>query len=205
MWSSTAFRFLRCVGFYPIAYSPNSNSFIVSNFLLFLNCLSFLSAAFGVFHLVPSFDEDSIFIIINQGSAYISFAALASITISPIFYRSKICTIFNSLIKIDNLLKKIFVFPDNKKPGKYAFIVLGLSLGYLAVIGICVEIYFPAWSLLGYQFWVYQVMCLLYPLFLTNFFYLTYHLKTRFEVLNNELEKMMESSDQTKLFDVSFI
>lgn len=202
MWSSPVFKLFRCAGFYPVVYERNSNLFISSYVFVIINFVYFVLNAIGAFTLLPSFEEDIIFTVVNHLTYFASFFALAFITTSPVFQQKNICFIFNSILKVDKLLNKIGVFTDNRKIDNRTYVAFGLMLG-LTVASCCVEICYPMWSLLGWTFWFYTIICLGYLMFLTSFFYVTYHLKTRFEMLNRHLEEMIEKCDKNKLFVVS--
>lgn len=201
MWSSPVFKLLRCAGFYPITYNPDSKLFTPSYYLCIINLIIFVLLSLDTLSVYPHFEGKAFFNIINQLCSYAFFVSLSVITISPICYQKKLCLIFNSITKIDNHFKKIGVVIDNKKPGNYTLIVFGISVG-LTGIGASLEYFFPMWSQQGRLYFLYQLAALVFLIFLANFSYLTYHLKIRFEILNLELEQMIEESDEAKLFEV---
>lgn len=194
MWRGNIFLLSRFCCQCPVTYT--GSQVIPSRFFITLNFFILFLIVVAVFlnYIAPPNAPEAVLHIALQLCAYSFRAAIVSIILSPVIYRKTICLVFNMIDDVDNSLKQLGVFPDLKIPVKLASITVTMLCVFKSVL-LAVEIYFISyWNASMLAFALYHIVCYYFAFFLMHFFYIMCHLKARYEVLNNALEKLKQSA-----------
>lgn len=192
---------LRAFGQFPIKRTLDHNT-SPSKFFLAFNFLFGSSLVLIVATSITRLPTTNIVLkIANDIVGMCALVNCVSTIIGPILFCKKICAMFDVVDAIDKLFGKLKVCPDDSIPQKYCLFFVFFTC-ILFAVSISLEKMFPLWSNgLGAGFYFYQMFCILIHVFLSNILYILTHLKVRFRLINNLLERMKQPRSA---FEVSF-